>query len=584
MNVTTLVDTLKQLVPDLSDEQAEKIGSVLRLGMGESAELEDVEGVTEQMRAFFGLGEDIDSYKALQDLDVILNVVAQVCDLDDDKLAKVSAVLQLALAEMAAQEGGTSMDEEEYYEEEEELADDEEEFADDEEEFVDEYDDEETEEVVEVDEEELRAIISQSVDEYDRNNRRSAPVRRREYTQRSVPPYRFRPVQDQRPTGRKAAAQIRYGGGSSGAVKAIAADMYGSGYDMRRYDQAMAFGKMLRMGEKALNRDELGLLRQVILTPNQIKAYAMNGVKVAALKADMSDVVDQLGGSLVPEDFRTDMIERLPGMTIVRGLADVLQTGSDMMTRVVVTGGNSRYPSAIRTTWVGDLPEDDSARTRPTFSVERTPIHITMAVVRVPRALMEDTPFPLVQKINEWVSGAFAIDEDEQCLIGDGIAKPEGILPDSTNARSITEVVSAHATTIDDLDAIKGVRHGVNRQYRDGAVWVMNDATALVVSKIKDGEGRYMWESSNQIGEPDTLYGHPVMTTEAMPDVAASAYPIIFGNFQQGYQIADRVGMSVVRDDVSEAESDLIKFIFRRRIGGQVKATWPFCVMKISAT
>jgi HK97 family phage major capsid protein len=589
MNVGNLVETLKKLVPKLTDDEAEKIGSVLRLSMGDSADEPDVEGVTDQMRSYFGLDGEIDAMKALADLDTILNVIAQVCDLDEDKLARTSAVLQLALAQEAAQtpQGGNTMDEdllmEEEYEEEDEY---EEEYDEDEEE----YDEDELEEVIEVDEDEMRAIIANAVDEYDRNNGRQStrPARsfRRTYPQRSVPPFQWDSArrEDSPMTGRKAAAMLRFQGGNSAAIKSIAGELYGMDYEMKRYDQAMAFGKMLRMGEKALDRHEIGLMRQVILTPNQIKAYAVNGVEVYALKADMSDVVDQLGGLLVPEDFRTDMVERLPGMTVVRGLADVLQTGSDMMTRVVVTGGNDRRTSAITTTWVGDVPTDDSARTRPTFGVERTPIHITMAVVRVPRSLMEDTPFPLVQKINEWVSQAFAIDEDEQFLIGNGIAKPEGILPSSANGRSITEVVSGHATSINSLDGIKGVRYGIARQYRSEAAWVMNDATALIVSKIKDGEGRYMWEPSNQVGDPDLLYGHPVHTSEAMPDVAASAYPIIFGNFRQGYQIADRVGMSVVRDDVSEAESDLIKFIFRRRLGGQVKGTWPFAVMKISAS
>ena len=67
-----------------------------------------------------------------------------------------------------------------------------------------------------------------------------------------------------------------------------------------------------------------------------------------------------------------------------------------------------------------------------------------------------------------------------------------------------------------------------------------------------------------------------------MPDVAASAYPIIFGDLRS-YGVADRIGMSVTRDEYTLAEQDLIKFVYRRRLGGQVTRSWGLCVQKISA-
>lgn len=66
-----------------------------------------------------------------------------------------------------------------------------------------------------------------------------------------------------------------------------------------------------------------------------------------------------------------------------------------------------------------------------------------------------------------------------------------------------------------------------------------------------------------------------------MPDIAANAYPIIFGN-RKGYQIADRIGMSVIRDETTHSEEDIVKLVFRRRLGGQVARTWMFAVMKVA--
>jgi len=236
---------------------------------------------------------------------------------------------------------------------------------------------------------------------------------------------------------------------------------------------------------------------------------------------------------------------------------------------------------AVRVTWVGDTPSTGDAATNPTFGVEKTPIHITLATIRVPRALLEDSAYPLSQKLSEWASQEFALDEDEQFLVGSGIAKPQGILPNSANALSLTEVITGHATELQ-VEGLIGLRYGVARQYRQGAVYLMNDTTASVVAKMLDGTGRPIWQPAFTEGEPDRLLGYPVLTSEALPDIAASAYPIIFGNLM-GYQIADRVGMSVLRDETTHSEEDIVKFVFRRRLGGQVNRTWMFAVQKVSA-
>ena len=55
-----------------------------------------------------------------------------------------------------------------------------------------------------------------------------------------------------------------------------------------------------------------------------------------------------------------------------------------------------------------------------------------------------------------------------------------------------------------------------------------------------------------------------------MPDVAAGAFPIAFGNWQRAYTILDRVVLSVLRDPFTQAISGNVRFIARRRVGGQV--------------
>jgi HK97 family phage major capsid protein len=405
------------------------------------------------------------------------------------------------------------------------------------------------------------------------------------------PPFTAQPETDtqsdeekMKAAGLKALTTLRFGE-TEPAIKAIATDLYGADYEQTRYEQHIAFGRYLRGGERTLDPKQHRALKAIILTPKQIKAAVIDGVPVTFLKADLSEAIDSLGGFAVPEDWRTDMIERLPGLTVVRARADVSPTSSDVMSKIKVTGGDAQHRNGMRVTWVGDTPAASAAVTNPTFGVEKTPIHISKLTVRVPMALLEDAAINLGGKLGEWSQDEFAVDEDEQFLVGNGIAKPQGILPEGVNGLSLSYVLSGAAssfpTDTTQADCLVALKYKVARQYRNGAIWVMNDTTVGLVSKLKDANGQYLWHESLRAGEPATLLGYPVETSEAMPDVATDSYPIIFGNFS-GYQIADRVGMTLIRDETTEAEQDIVKFMFRRRLGGQVAREWSFAVLKIA--
>ena len=55
-----------------------------------------------------------------------------------------------------------------------------------------------------------------------------------------------------------------------------------------------------------------------------------------------------------------------------------------------------------------------------------------------------------------------------------------------------------------------------------------------------------------------------------MPDVGSNTYPVAFGDFRRGYMIVDRVALAILRDPYTQATSGTIRYIARRRVGGQV--------------
>ena len=66
-----------------------------------------------------------------------------------------------------------------------------------------------------------------------------------------------------------------------------------------------------------------------------------------------------------------------------------------------------------------------------------------------------------------------------------------------------------------------------------------------------------------------------------MPDVAAGAFPIAFGNFQNGYLITERQATRILRDPYSN--KPFVNFYATKRIGGQVLDSDAIKLLKITA-
>lgn len=367
----------------------------------------------------------------------------------------------------------------------------------------------------------------------------------------------------------------------------IAREIYsGEDYSELAFRKHRDFNRYLRTGEI----NDHGLARTLLLTPSQIVNCAASGLTVGEIRATMVEGDDTLGGYLAPEDVRMDLIERLPGLTAVRPRANVITTSRDRVSFPRVTGGNTQYAGAVRVTWVDETPTSTEAATNATFGQIAIPIHTVMAHIDVSRNLLEDSAIDLAGYLGSEFSSASAIDEDTQFLTSPGAGTPQGVLINATsggpNNADITQVNSGAAAALT-ADGIMAVPYGLAGQYRQSlsAAWVMNKAAVLAIRQLKDGEGRYLWsDNNNQLaGQRGTLEGYPVAESEAMGAISAGNFPIIFADWK-GYMVADRIGMSVERFiDSTLAKQNLVSFVMRRRLGGQVTHPFRLVVQKVSA-
>ena len=115
------------------------------------------------------------------------------------------------------------------------------------------------------------------------------------------------------------------------------------------------------------------------------------------------------------------------------------------------------------------------------------------------------------------------------------------------------------------IDTVYALKAG----YRQNGSWVMNRKTQAVVRKLKDAQGNYLWQPPATAGAQAQLMGFPLVEAEDMPDIAANATPIAFGNFQRGYLVVDRLGVRILRDPYSA--KPYVLFYTTKRVGGGVQ-------------
>jgi HK97 family phage major capsid protein len=87
------------------------------------------------------------------------------------------------------------------------------------------------------------------------------------------------------------------------------------------------------------------------------------------------------------------------------------------------------------------------------------------------------------------------------------------------------------------------------------------------VRKLKDGQGNYLVDLRLRDGAlVETIFGFPNVDAEDMSAIAANSYSVGFGDWAETYTIVDRLGVGVVRDNITKP--GFVKFHMRKRVGG----------------
>lgn len=308
--------------------------------------------------------------------------------------------------------------------------------------------------------------------------------------------------------------------------------------------QVKAFGKWLRKGEV----DEME--------------------KKALYESD-----DTLGGFYAPTEYVADLIKSVTEISPIRSIARVRQTDKRGIEIPKRTGQFSA-------SWVSETGTR-SETTGYTTGLQQIDAHELYALVDISQAMLEDSAFDLESEMGSEFAEQFAKAEGTAFVSGSGVGQPLGFTDASAGVSSTNSGDNSALTA----DGLYDLVYAIKSEYLGNARFVMNRTTFSKVLQLEDTAGQKVFHVGLNLvsGAPSTIAGFPYVLATDMPDVAGSAKPIAFGDFSRAYTVVDRVNLSIMRDPYSQATSGNIRYVARRRVGGQVVLAEAIQLQNISA-
>jgi HK97 family phage major capsid protein len=359
---------------------------------------------------------------------------------------------------------------------------------------------------------------------------------------------------------------VRPGAMKSGIVLETGARRYSA----EEHRHVEAFRAWLRNPTSHQTRAKLFEAEAAALSPNETRiASGLSG---------------QDGGHAVPAAVYTNIARRITSVSPIRSIARVTPITSTLTKFPIDRAGTG-------TGWVGEsVARPPTAE--PLFDLRQPTFGTSYALLSATEEILMDAAINIETWLVDSASTAIAAAEGAAFVSGNGTNRPTGFLsgptpvttPDASRASGTLQYVpGGAASAITSVDGLISLFFSLKAAHRSNGTWLMNSATASVLALLKDSTGRLLWSPALAENTPSTLLGRPVVIAEDMPAIAANSFPVAFGDFNEGYIIADQGTLRITVDN-NVTTPGLCKFYVRRRTGGNIYNSEAVKLLRVSTT
>jgi HK97 family phage major capsid protein len=258
-------------------------------------------------------------------------------------------------------------------------------------------------------------------------------------------------------------------------------------------------------------------------------------------------LTDSAGGYLVPFQLDPTVI-----ITANGSRNDIRRIARN----VVATGDVWNGVTAGAVSWSWDAEASQVSDDTPTFAQPTIPVYKAAGFVPVSIEALQDMANGASEVARLLAFGREEL-EAAAFAVGSGSGQPTGVVTGLVGSGAVTASAGADVLAVGDLYNVQGA---LPARYRANASWLATNLFYNRARQFDTAGGSSLWA---QLGDdrPALLLGRPAYEAEAMDGVinaAAENYMAIFGDFSEGFVIADRIGMTV----------EFIPHLFRQTTAG----------------
>jgi HK97 family phage major capsid protein len=353
---------------------------------------------------------------------------------------------------------------------------------------------------------------------------------------------------------------------STEAQKSVTKELNAMDSDVQKRKEVSEFCKNLR----SLAKGEI----QVIETAES---------KSFLERKDYNSGDDALGGVTVLP-FLDSMIDKLVREhTDFPALVSGVNISTDKWERIVMNQSNGAI-------WEKDMANFSDQTKNNTFNKLNIIVQNLHGIAVFTDDLINDSAYDIVGEVLTSLAEDYAIQIALSGWSGNGVGEMSGILTaaDGSGFQDIERIATAASTSVT-LEDIYDLIGALKAPYQTGAQFRVNRLGITDLRKLRSdsgagvGTGDFLWQPSNIVGVPATLAGFPIsQAQELAADIqAANAEGVVFGNFAKAYTMVNRMGMTVLRDNLTQYPN--IAYKSKKRLSGGVTKGEALKILKTTA-
>jgi HK97 family phage major capsid protein len=371
------------------------------------------------------------------------------------------------------------------------------------------------------------------------------------------------------------------------AIEQVASDVFADGQRQRATELVERADRHGRIARHILMTGSDAYARAFSAILEGVPAYQLHGDEAEALRqagefqrASMAEGSDATGGFLVPFFLDPTVMLQNAGSTNPFRQISRVETITGPTWRGISTAG-------VSTQWLAEGTEIPS-ESNPTFAQPEIDLFKASAYLTASFEVTQDTN--VVSQLGMLLSDAKDQMEATAHAVGTGSGQPQGVV---TGVAAVAGSVIADSTSGSAAYVaadVYNLKAALPPRYRSNSSWVANEAILLKTRQFASGTGpQHAFWADFGMATPSQLLGRPVYESSAMDSTVADTKQILLvGDFQKGFIIVDRLGMTVQYEPLvmgpNRRPTGQVGWFAHWRTGAGVVNADAFRLLKIAAT